>query len=213
MFLGVIEFRYNGYMRSNPSMKLASGNIILIGMMGSGKTTVGKLLAKTLHKTFRDSDDEIQQRTGVTIPHIFDVEGEAGFRVRETAALEDLLRLRDIVLATGGGAPLSQQNRDRISESGIVVYLKSSVHDLWQRTRHDQNRPLLQTADPRAKLQTLYEQRDPLYASIADIVIHTGKQSVQVLLARLQERLAEYRAAHLSETERIFHADADRRPG
>lgn len=196
-----------------PSPKLASGNIILIGMMGSGKTTVGKLLAKALHKTFVDSDEEIQRRTGVTIPHIFDVEGEAGFRLRETAALEDLLLQHDIVLATGGGAPLSQHNRDRLRESGIVIYLKSNVHDLWQRTRHDQNRPLLQTADPRAKLQTLYEQRDPLYASIADIVIHTGKQSVQVLLARLQERLAEYRAAQQPDPERTSHADVDRRPG
>lgn len=188
--------------------KLVSGNIILIGMMGSGKTTVGKLLAKALHKTFIDSDDEIQRRTGVTIPHIFDVEGEAGFRLRETAALEELLQRREIVLATGGGAPLNQQNRDRIKRSGIVVYLKSSVHDLWQRTRHDQNRPLLQTADPRAKLQALYEERDPLYAGIADIVIHTGKQSVQVLLARLQARIEDYQP----ELEKECHADVDRRP-
>jgi len=200
-------------MAQTPTRKLASGNIILIGMMGSGKTTVGKLLAKSLHKDFIDSDDEIQRRTGVTIPHIFDVEGEAGFRLREAAVLEEVLQHCDIVLATGGGAPLSQQNRDRLRENGVVIYLKSNVHDLWQRTRHDQNRPLLQTADPRAKLQALYEQRDPLYASIADIVIHTGKQSVQVLLARLQERLAEYRAAHQSDSERTFHADADRRTG
>ncbi len=193
--------------------KLLSGNIILIGMMGSGKTTVGKLLAKALHKTFIDSDDEIQRRTGVTVPHIFDVEGEAGFRLRETAALEDLLQRRDIVLATGGGAPLNQQNRERIQDGGIVIYLKSGVHDLWQRTRHDQNRPLLQTADPRAKLQALYEERDPLYAGIADIVIHTGKQNVQVLLAKLQARLEEYyRAANQPESEKTFHADVDRRP-
>ena len=200
-------------MAQTPTRKLASGNIILIGMMGSGKTTVGKLLAKSLHKDFIDSDDEIQRRTGVTIPHIFDVEGEAGFRLREAAVLEDLLQQHDIVLATGGGAPLSQQNRDRLRENGVVIYLKSNVHDLWLRTRHDQNRPLLQTADPRAKLQALYEQRDPLYASIADIVIHTGKQSVQVLLAKLQERLAEYGATNQSDSERTFHADADRRPG
>lgn len=199
-------------MATSTHHKLESGNIILIGMMGSGKTTVGKLLAKALHKTFIDSDDEIQRRTGVTIPHIFDVEGEHGFRLRETAALEDLLQRREIVLATGGGAPLNQQNRDRIQHGGIVVYLKSSVHDLWQRTRHDQNRPLLQTADPRAKLQTLYEERDPLYAGIADIVIHTGKQSVQVLLAKLQTRLEDYQAAYQPESEKTFHADVDRRP-
>jgi shikimate kinase len=129
----------------------------------------------------------------VTIPHIFDVEGEAGFRQRETAALEELVQRHNIVLATGGGAPLSQQNRELLSRSGIVVYLKSNVHDLWHRTRHDQNRPLLQTADPRATLQDLFEKRDPLYNSIADIVIHTGKQNVQILLSRLQEKIVEYR--------------------
>ena len=171
------------------SLKYASGNIILIGMMGAGKTTVGKLLAKHLGKTFVDCDEEIQRRTGVTIPHIFDIEGEAGFRQRESAVLEELMQRRNIVLATGGGAVLSPQNRSILRQSGVVVYLKSSVHDLWQRTRHDHNRPLLQTADPRAKLQELYEQRDPLYAEIADILMHTGKQSVQVLLLRLQQRL------------------------
>lgn len=182
-------------MESKETHKLSSGNLILIGLMGSGKTTVGKLLAKQLHKTFVDCDEEIQRRTGVTIPHIFDVEGEAGFRQRETAALEELVQRSDIVLATGGGAPLSAINRELLKQSGIVVYLKSNVHDLWHRTRHDHNRPLLQTADPRATLQALYEKRDPLYNSIADIVIHTGKQNVQILLAKLQERLAEYRAA------------------
>jgi shikimate kinase len=151
------------------------------------------LLAKQLQKTFVDCDEEIQRRTGVTIPHIFDVEGEAGFRQRETAALEELVQRHNIVLATGGGAPLSQQNRELLSRSGIVVYLKSNVHDLWHRTRHDQNRPLLQTADPRATLQDLFEKRDPLYNSIADIVIHTGKQNVQILLSRLQEKIVEYR--------------------
>lgn len=168
-----------------------TGNVILIGMMGSGKTTVGRLLAKQLGKTFIDSDEEIQRRTGVTIPHIFDVEGEAGFRQRESAVLEDLSVRGDLVLATGGGAILSTHNRAVLKASGTVVYLKSSVHDLWQRTRHDTNRPLLQTADPRAKLQELFEQRDPLYAEIADIVMHTGKQSVHVLLQRLQQRLHE----------------------
>lgn len=160
--------------------------------MGSGKTTVGKLLAKQLHKSFVDCDEEIQRRTGVTIPHIFDVEGEEGFRQRETAALEDIVKRNNIVLATGGGAPLSESNRDMLQKSGIVVYLKSNVHDLWHRTRHDQNRPLLQTADPRATIRALYAMRDPLYSSIADIVICTGKQNVQVLLSQLQEMLADY---------------------
>jgi 3-dehydroquinate synthase len=166
-------------------------NIILIGMMGAGKTTVGKLLAKQMGKTFIDSDEEIQRRTGVTIPHIFDVEGEAGFRQRESVVLEDLTKRRDIVLATGGGAVINPQNRAVLKQGGVVIYLKSNVHDLWQRTRHDSNRPLLQTANPRAKLQELFEQRNPLYSEIADIVMHTGKQSVHVLLQLLQQKLDE----------------------
>lgn len=167
-----------------------SGNIVLVGMPGSGKTTIGKLLAKKLQKTFVDSDEEIQRRTGVTIPHIFDVEGEAGFRQRESATLEALARRSNIVLATGGGAPLNPANRALLKQCGVVIYLKSSVRDLWLRTRHDHNRPLLQTADPHATLQALYDQRDPCYQKIADIVVHTGKQSVHNLLARLLESLA-----------------------
>jgi 3-dehydroquinate synthase len=169
--------------------KRASGNIILVGMMGAGKTTVGKLLAKQLGKTFIDSDEVIQRRTGVTIPHIFDVEGEAGFRTRESGIIQELLKQDNIVLATGGGAILSAHNRSEMKQNGVVVYLKSSVHDLWQRTRHDHNRPLLQTENPRAKLQELHELRDPLYLEAADMVIPTGKQSVQILLERLQQKL------------------------
>ncbi|NOT99858.1 MAG: 3-dehydroquinate synthase [Sideroxydans sp.] len=169
--------------------KIETGNIILVGMMGSGKTTAGRLLAKQLGKSFIDSDVEIQRRTGVTIRHIFDVEGEEGFRQRESHVLEDLMLQKNLVLATGGGAVISARNRALLQGGGIVVYLKSNVHDLWQRTRHDQNRPLLQTADPRAKLQELYEKRDSLYAEIADVIMPTGKQSVQVLLQRLESRL------------------------
>lgn len=166
-----------------------SGNVILVGMMGSGKTTVGRLLAKQLGKTFVDSDEEIQKRTGVTIPHIFDVEGEAGFRQREASVIQDLLQGQNIVLATGGGAVLDEGSRAIMRKRGVVVYLKSGVHDLWQRTRHDRSRPLLQTADPRAKLQELYEQRNPIYSELAEIVMHTGKQSVQVLLNALVNKL------------------------
>lgn len=173
------------------STKRASGNIFLVGMMGAGKTTVGKFLAQQLGKTFVDSDEEIQHRTGVTIPHIFDIEGEAGFRQREINVIHDLVQLDNLVLATGGGVVLNGQNRDALRCNGIVVYLKSSVHDLWQRTRHDRNRPLLQTADPRATLKVIYEQRDPLYAQVADLVIPTGKQSVQSLLMQLQKELKQ----------------------
>lgn len=170
--------------------KRVSGNIVLIGMMGAGKTTVGKILAKQLGKTFIDSDEEIQKRTGVKISHIFDVEGEEGFRQRESAVIQDLVRLDNIVLATGGGAVLKPENRQALLENGVVIYLKSGVHDLWQRTRHDHNRPLLQTANPRAKLQELFEKRDPIYSAAADYVIHTGRQSVQILIARLIKKIS-----------------------
>lgn len=171
------------------SVKRTSGNIILVGMMGSGKTTVGRLLARQLGKSFIDSDEEIQKRTGVTIQHIFDVEGESGFRQREAGVVQELLLRNDIVLATGGGAVLDQHSRNMMRENGTVVYLKSGVHDLWQRTRHDRSRPLLKLADPRAKLHELFEQRNPLYTEAADIVMHTGKQNVQVLISALQRKL------------------------
>jgi len=173
----------------NNLIKRPSGNIVLIGMMGAGKTTVGKILAKKLGKTFIDSDEEIQKRTGVKISHIFDVEGEEGFRQRETSVIQDLLKLDNIVLATGGGAVLKPENREILQQNGDVVYLKSSVYDLWQRTRNDHNRPLLQRANPRATLQEIFELRDPLYTEAADFVIHTSKQSVQVLVARLIKQL------------------------
>ncbi len=169
--------------------KRPSGNIILVGMMGAGKTTVGKMLARQLGKTFIDCDEEIQKRTGVKISHIFDVEGEEGFRVRESAVIHELIKLDNIILATGGGAVLKPDNRDILKKNGVVIYLKSGVHDLWQRTRHDHNRPLLQTANPRAKLQEIFEQRDSLYTAVADHIVHTGKQSVQTLIARLIKKL------------------------
>jgi shikimate kinase len=172
---------------------LQSGNLILIGMMGSGKTTVGRALARQLDKEFIDSDEEIQRRTGVTIPHIFDVEGEAGFRQRESAAIADLVTRSDIVLATGGGAVLAAQNREMLRQNGLVIYLKASVHDLWQRTRNDRNRPLLQTGDPRAKLAELFEQRDPLYMETADIVMPSSKQSVHALVQKLAGEIAARR--------------------
>lgn len=167
------------------SRKIQSGNLILVGMMGSGKTTMGRVLARHLGKVFVDSDKEIQQRTGVTIPHIFDIEGETGFRQRETAVIADLVGGDNMVLATGGGVVLAEQNRVLLQHNGIVIYLKASVHDLWLRTRNDRNRPLLQTTDPHAKLTELHHQRDPIYQQIADIVIKTGRQSVQTLMLGL----------------------------
>src|SRR4249920_402227 len=138
-------------------------NIFLVGMMGAGKTSVGKMLARNLGKTFHDSDQVIESRTGVKIPVIFELEGEAGFRAREAAVIEELSALDNVVLATGGGAVLNQRNRELLKTRGAVVYLRASVNELWSRTRHDRNRPLLQTQDPYARLCELHAQRDPLY--------------------------------------------------
>ncbi len=157
--------------------------------MGAGKTTVGKMLARQTGKVFCDSDQEIKHKTGVSIPHIFEVEGEAGFRVRESAALKELTQMRNIVLATGGGAVLAEQNRVMLRNNGIVIYLRASVDELWARTRHDKNRPLLQTEDPRAKLTELFAVRDPLYKEVADIVVDTSKQSVSCLARHILQLL------------------------
>lgn len=185
-------FGYNSGMHTHPApvyAKRESGNVFLVGMMGAGKTTVGKLLAKQMHKTFIDCDEEIRRRTGVTIAHIFDVEGEEGFRKREALVINDLTRMDNLVLATGGGAVLSEENRENLANNGIVVYLKSSVQDLWQRTRHDRSRPLLQTADPLARLKELHRERDPLYAAVADLTLSSSKQSAQHMAAKLQQEL------------------------
>ncbi|HUW27927.1 MAG TPA: shikimate kinase [Sulfuriferula sp.] len=165
-------------------------NIILVGLMGAGKTTVGRLLAKHLDKCFYDSDHELVRRNGVTIPVIFEVEGEAGFRKREEAVIDELSSLDNVVLATGGGAVLSAHTRALLKSRGTVVYLRGTVEELWQRTRHDRNRPLLQTADPWARLHELYTQRDPLYREVADVVIDTSRQNVNALVRQLEQKLA-----------------------
>ena len=167
------------------------GNIFLVGLMGAGKTTIGKSLASRLDKTFIDSDHEIQKRTGVNIPLIFDIEGEAGFRKRESEMLRELVKLENIVLATGGGVVLDKENRELLKQNGTVVYLRAAVNDLWQRTRHDKNRPLLQTPDPHAKLCELYAQRDPIYCETAHIIVETGKQSAHSLVQQqIEQKLA-----------------------
>ena len=178
-----------------PVMQMA-GNIFFVGLMGAGKTTVDKLLAKRLGKTFYDSDHEIESRTGVNIPVIFELEGEAGFRKREVTALEELTAMHDIVLATGGGAVLCKQNRENLSQHGTVIYLRASVIELWHRTKNDKNRPLLQTDDPRGKLEKLYAERDPLYREIADIIIDTGDQSVGSIVQHLEETLNKHANAY-----------------
>jgi shikimate kinase len=163
--------------------------LILVGMMGAGKTTVGRLLARRLKRSFFDTDEEIERRCGVRIPVIFDIEGEAGFRARETQIIAELCALDNAVLATGGGAVLAEENRRIIAARGIVVYLHARPPHLWQRVRHDRNRPLLATAEPQKKLDALYAERDPLYREVADLVVDTGKQSVQTLAKDLLTRL------------------------
>lgn len=170
----------------------AGGNIFLVGLMGAGKTSVGKLLARRLGKTFFDCDQEIERATGVRIPVIFEIEGEAGFRVRERRMLAELTQRSDAVLATGGGAVLAAENRAALRQHGTVVYLCASPQDLWRRTKHDRNRPLLQTPNPLAKLTELFSERDPLYREVAHLTIDTGNQTVSALAMRLEQKLAQF---------------------
>lgn len=160
--------------------------------MGAGKTSIGRQLAELLHYRFLDSDHEIEARAGVTIPWIFDVEGEEGFRRREQAMLEDLTQLPEVVLATGGGGVIRESNRRTLQKNGIVVYLKADLEALVARTRHDKNRPLLQTANPRQKLLQLLTEREPWYLDVADIVFHTGEQDVKTAARALLEQLNQF---------------------
>jgi shikimate kinase len=138
-----------------------------------------------------DSDQEIEQRCGVRIPVIFDFEGEHGFRAREEHAIGELVRLEAIVLATGGGAVLSAENRRQLASRGTTIYLHARPEDLYRRLRHDKNRPLLDTPNPAQRLRELYVQRDPLYRQVADIVLETGAQSVQALARELLTKIEE----------------------
>ena len=168
---------------------IPSCNIFLVGLMGAGKTTIGKLLAKQRDLEFLDSDHEIVSRCGVTIPTIFEIEGETGFRKREASMIDELSRRRGIVLATGGGAVLLEENRIHLKARGTVVYLRCQPQELYLRTRHDKNRPLLQTEDPLRKLKELYAIRHPLYMQVADIVLDSGRQSAHSLVRRLENSL------------------------
>jgi shikimate kinase len=178
---------------------ISKTNIFLIGPMGSGKTAVGKALAKALRLSFIDSDAEIERRTGVDIAFIFEKEGESGFRQRERDVIADLSCRNDIVLATGGGAVLSDENRRCLAERGCVVYLETSVTQQLERTRHGRHRPLLVTEDPRGKLEELLLTREPLYREIADITVRTDGRRVQLLadevIALLEQRPVEVKLA------------------
>ncbi len=180
-------------------------NIFLVGLMGSGKTTIGRALAKRLNKRFVDADHEIEARTGASIPLIFEIEGEASFRQREADVIRDLTEQQGIVLATGGGAVLNETSRRLLKERGIVVYLRASVSSILQRTSHDRNRPLLQTADPKARIEELSVQRAPLYEEVAHIIVETGRPNVQSvvqnILAQLEKNAAADDEAHAASSD------------
>jgi shikimate kinase len=165
-------------------------NIFLIGPMGAGKSAVGRYLARTLHLTFVDSDDEIESRTGVDIPFIFEKEGEEGFRKREAAVIDDLSKMDGVVLATGGGAVTDADSRSRLGGRGFVVYLFTTVDQQVLRTRKGRERPLLESGDPRATLEELLIKRDPMYREIADIVVDTDGRKVKSVADEIIEQVS-----------------------
>ena len=164
-------------------------NIFLVGLMGAGKSTVGRILARRLGKRFVDTDHEIEKRNGVTIPVIFEIEGEDGFRRREQEVLADLAREKDLVLSTGGGIVLKPENREVLRNHGFVVYLNARPELLAERTKHDRTRPLLNVEDPLTRLRELYAVRDPLYREVAHAIVETGRgapqQVVQAILGEI----------------------------
>lgn len=166
-----------------------ANNIFLVGPMGAGKTSVGRQLAKAMNYEFLDSDREIEARTGVNIPTIFDIEGEAGFRKREQQMIDELTQREGVVLATGGGAILARENREWLQQRGTVVYLSASVDQLYKRTRRDRNRPLLQTDNPRQRIAELLDTRDPLYRETADITLDTDGHNVRWVVDQILARM------------------------
>jgi shikimate kinase len=173
---------------------MGRGNIFLVGMMGAGKTTVGRALAHRMQMRFVDTDKILVERTGVPVATVFEIEGEEGFRRRESSILAESASGDGCVVATGGGVVLSEENRRVMRENGTVIYLRARVADLWERTRHDTTRPLLATPDPRATLARLLEERDALYREAAHLVVETGVQSASALAGRVMAALREHAA-------------------
>lgn len=173
----------------------STDNIYLVGMPGAGKTTVGRQLARRLKRQFVDVDHEVEARTGVKIPVIFEIEGEDGFRDRESLVIADLACQSGLIVATGGGAVLRAENRAALKRSGIVIYLRVPPRILFERTRHDQNRPLLQVANPMMRIEELFSQRDPLYQDAADVVVTSGDGSVCHMVARIEREIRQRCAA------------------
>jgi shikimate kinase len=173
----------------------AKNNIYLVGMPGAGKTTVGRQLARRMHRSFIDADHEIEARTGVRIPLIFDIEGEQGFRDRESKVIAELAAESNLVVATGGGAVLRPENRAAIKQGGTVIYLHAVPRLLFERTRLDPNRPLLQVADPMGRIEELFAQRDPLYREVADIIVNSVGGSISHLVKQVERELSKQCAA------------------
>lgn len=172
----------------------SSKNIYLIGLMGAGKTTVGRALARRMNLKFLDSDHEIEERTGVSVRTIFELEGESGFRARESSTINDLTLRQGIVLATGGGAILLEETRGYLHDRGTVIYLRARPEDLYKRTKHDRDRPLLQTGDPLAKLRELLDARQSFYEETAHIVVDTAEQGVARLVAHIERELLSFQS-------------------
>lgn len=169
-------------------MKLPS-SVVLVGPMGAGKSTIGRLLAGLLSLDFVDTDTVIEQRTGADIPWIFDVEGEEGFRDREASVLAQTLDGSDRVIATGGGIVMRESNRELLKQHRGVIYLTADVEQLVERTARDKKRPLLQVEDPRARIKELFELRDPLYREVADIIIKTDRRAPKLVAEEIVRRL------------------------
>jgi shikimate kinase len=165
------------------------GSLFLTGPMGAGKSTIGRQLSRQLRMPFYDSDREIENRTGVDIPLIFELEGEQGFRKRERLIIDELTSLPHIILSTGGGAILDADTRKNLAERGLVIYLHASVNQQLARTKHDRNRPLLQTENPRQCLENLMQIRDPLYREIADLIIDTDGKRVMAVVNQIMRKL------------------------
>lgn len=172
-------------------VKDKTDNVFLVGPMGAGKSTIGKHLARNLRKQFLDSDKEIEGRTGASVALIFEIEGEGGFRHREVQALDELTRREGIVLATGGGAVLRPENRERLKDRGFVVYLRAPLDLLVERTGRDRSRPLLVNTDPRARLTQLMREREPLYCEVADLIIDTAHRTVRQVVKQICQQLQD----------------------
>ncbi|MDH5354366.1 MAG: shikimate kinase AroK [Gammaproteobacteria bacterium] len=170
---------------------MSTRNIILIGPMGSGKSTIGSIMAKKLNREFQDSDHYIEDKTGVDIARIFDIEGEQGFRNRETNALRELLDQESRIIATGGGSVLRPENQSLLRSRGYIIFLDTSVNQQMQRLNRDKKRPLLQTENPRQRLEAILQERRPIYLDLADFVVKTDRRQARKLASDIIKQLPE----------------------